>query len=307
MRGRNRKFRNDAVQHIYQISKDFGVIFYDDIDRLVFFTISSVFAQKYGIIVLAMDIMFTHFHESVKCVLKRFMNKYMQDKTSLFARLHNEAYGRKGDLFRHSYGSASKCSEKDIRSNIAYVDNNAVEKKLFNRAEDDRWSFLAYYHNDHPFSEKIDRHTISQRLRTALRKVDEMQLANKYLGYGLLWTMFKHLNQTETEQLKDYIISKYMFIDFDEAIKYFGSFDTMKTALFSNTGNEHNIKEVREGKSDVPYRQMLSICRKEGLIGPGMKLFKINEDQKVALINKMFSMTDADKGKIEKFLHMELD
>lgn len=307
MKGGNRKFRNDAVQHIYQISNDFGVIFYDDIDRLVFFTISSVYAQKYGIVVLAMDLMFTHFHESVRSINKKQMNKYMQDKTSVFARLYNVAYDRKGSLFRHSYGSTSKISDKDIRTNLAYVSNNAVEKKLYSRAEEDRWSFLAYFHNSHPFSQGIDRHSISPRLRMAMKKVDEMQSLNKYLGYGLLWTMFKRLNDKEKEELTDYIVSKYMFIDFEEAIRYFGSYGTMLTALYSNTGNEYKIKEKKDGKSDVPYRQMVTLCRSNRLIGPGMSPFRLPEDKKMDLINEILSSTDADKEKIGKFLHMELD
>lgn len=307
MRGGNRKFRNDAVQHIYQISADEGVIFYDDIDRLAFFTISSVTARKYSVQVLAMDIMFTHFHESAKCCRKKQMVKYMQDSTSLFARLYNAAHGRKGALFRHSFGSTPKRSEKDIRTNLAYVDNNAVEKRLCARAEEDRWSFLAYCGNDHPFSEKIDRHRMSKHLRHALKTVDEKFENGRYLGFNLLRTLYKHLNTKEKEQLTDYIITKYMFIDFEEAISYFGSYEKMLTAFNSNTGSEHSLKERYEGKTDVPYRQMLQVCEENGFNSPGRTVFRYSEEQRLELMRLFLRKTDADRYKIGKFLHIQLE
>lgn len=307
MRGGNRKFRSDAVQHVYQISKDGGVIFYDDIDRLVFYTISSVKARKYGIQVLAMNIMFTHFHESLKSRSKRFMVKFMQDSTSLFVRLYNKAHGREGALLKHSFGSVSKKDDKDIRSNIEYVNNNGVEKRLYERAEQDRWSFLAYHGCANPFSEKLDRHRMSQYLRSALKRVDEAFDDGRHLGYGLLRTIYKRLNNKEKEQLTDYIITKYMFIDFDAAASYFGSFDTMLTAIASNTGNEHGMKERYEGKTDVPYRQMIAVCRKLGMPDDWRWIYRISEDEKLVLIRQFLAGTGADRYKIERFLHSRLE
>lgn len=307
MRGGNRKFRTDAVQHIYQISKDGGVIFYDDVDRLVFYTVCSMKARQYGIQVLAMDIMYTHFHESIIAPRKKLMIKYMQDSTALFARLYGKARGRKGDLFRHSFGSVSKKSDKEIRSNLAYVNNNAVEKRLSVRAEDDRWNFLAYHGNVNPFSEKLDRHRMSKYLRFAINQVNGKFEDGRYLNYGLLNTLYKHLNDREKEQLTDYIVTKYMFIDFEAAASYFGSFETMLTAIASNTGNEYGMKENYDGPSDIPYRQMIAICRENGYLCERKKLFNLSEDEKLELFGEFLSQTSADRHKIGKFLHIQLE
>ena len=64
----NRKFQQGAWHHIYAITQDGGVLFYRITDRLSFYTVASVFARRYNIIVLGLAIMFTHFHMMLRAI-----------------------------------------------------------------------------------------------------------------------------------------------------------------------------------------------------------------------------------------------
>ena len=69
---------------------------------------------------------------------------FMRDATRWYALLFNKYYGRKGSVFTPRFGSASKVGDKKVRTAIAYLYNNPVERKICVRAEAYRWNFLAY-------------------------------------------------------------------------------------------------------------------------------------------------------------------
>ena len=127
MKGGNRRFSRTGVHHVYQRALDRGVIFYTVIDRLVYLSILSVKARVYRIRVLAVAIMFSHIHQSCAAETKVQLCKYIQDSSSIFARMYNRHYGLSGSLFARPFGSSLKRSIKEIRSNLAYVNNNHSE------------------------------------------------------------------------------------------------------------------------------------------------------------------------------------
>ena len=247
--------------------------------------------------------MFTHVHALMhNCspeVGKSFMGKVM----STFTKELNKDSGRTGGMFGRASCSLKK-NGKAIRSSIAYVYNNSSEKKLYKRAIDDRWDFLAYAMSDHPFSEEIIIREASCRLRKSIQAVNGDYARGSYLRLQRIRKLFKGLSEDETQQLIDYIIVKYRFIDYSLAINYFKDLDSMVTAIDSNTGSEYEIKEEFEPGNDKSYSKMCVVAKNIGLLNDDMRIYKLTKAEKERMVQCLTMKTDASPYQVFKFLHL---
>ena len=130
MRGGNRRFYRGIINHIYQIAIEGDVIFYSISDHLVYFTIFFFFSRKHGIRVLKLCQMPDHIHGSLTADKKSHLSAFERDTTAVFAREHNGVCHRKGPFFKSPFGSVPKYGDKKARSNLIYVDNNPVERRI---------------------------------------------------------------------------------------------------------------------------------------------------------------------------------
>ena len=305
MRGKARKYLDDVFQHIFQNTWNQFLIFYSTEDRLVFYTLFSVMARRYHIVVLALALMYDHVHSLVKseslCRLARFVGTF----TSTFVMAFNRDAGRKGPLFRKAYGNAPKRGDKKVRTCIAYNYNNSVEKKLFTRAEEDRWNFLAYLGSPHPFSEKIQLDKASRKLRQSLVLVREWHARNRYLEYGIIRRLFDGLEEKERDQLLDYIIHLYLPIDKDAVLGYYRSYEDMVSAINSNTGSEYDIKEDYDPESHRCYTRMLEIVAQSSFAGNPKCIIAASPEKKRQIAEVLMRRTGAKWYQVKRFLHLE--
>lgn len=280
MKSRKTKYFAGALQHVYKITDDAGILFYRIEDRLMMFTIQSVVARKLKMRVVGLSYMFTHIHEGLCPIDMYHMTSFERDCMRLYVENFNKDTSRKGILFKHQFGYASKSTEKEKRTCLIYIANNHPEKKLCKYAADDRWSFVAYYNNSHPFSEPLNKHYASYYLKEAIKIVNNEYDAGRYLKSATIRSMLNKIRKPgEREQLIDYIISKYMFIDYEYSSELFGSFDNFIQAAQSMTGAEYDVGEMIDRYSDVPYKEMISLAEKDGLLGQDMKVFKMNDSE----------------------------
>lgn len=295
-----RRFAPGLPCHIYRRSLDRGVIFYADLDYLVYFTVSSTASRKYHIQVLSATYMFNHVHEMVGCDTIQSLRGYQESIASSFVRIYNADKGINGALFDPPFGSAPKRNGKDIRSCANYIANNAPEKKLCARSVEYRWSFLAYATCRNPFSEPFVANCSSRKLRMAMRIVRERREREDYLEYPFLRAMKRKLNKKEWEQLVDYIVVQYMYIDFRACARYYGSVENMITAPDSNTGKEFDLVEDSGSGSFVPYNGMCRILDGKGLRSP----YGLPDSMLDRLILEFRSCTGGDLYHISRFLHV---
>ena len=171
MRLRKTSFRQNTVIHIYQNTVEGGLIFYSEVDFIVFYTLFCTLAIKYRIRVLGLCLMVDHFHVLLIAESYDDMRDFIKECTRLYSRAFNKDVKRKGKLFKSSFGFASKKYDKNVRTAIAYLYNNPVEKQLTVRAIDYKWNFLAYSIDKYPFSEKIVLRRSSWALRRAVESV----------------------------------------------------------------------------------------------------------------------------------------
>lgn len=288
--------------HVYQRAEDNGVIFHTTFDRLVYYSTASVMARKYHVSVLAISLMYTHIHQSIIIDCSSVVSKYIQHTTSSFVRAYNNWHERDGSLFERRFRRSIKRTPKAIRTNIAYVNNNHTEKQLCDRSIDARWNFLAYYRSPHPFSAPMDKETMSKRVKKAIKSVDKFSRTAKPLRYVQLEKLFKGLSPHEEEQVTDYVIGAFSFVDIDGAIAYYGDFDTMLLAFDSNTGSEYAINEDHSSDSDTPYTQMTLLLNANNAID---RIFTMGESEKSRLMMECFLKTNAKKYQINKMFHTE--
>lgn len=304
MRGHRRKFYPDTFQHIYQRAINHSVLFYSTEDRLVFLTTYTIIAERYGVTTLALVLMFTHFHNLAKADSSQIMALVIGTVTSIYAKAFNRDSGRKGPLFWKAYSNAPKYKDKSVRTCIAYNYNNAVEKGLYLRAEQDRWNFLAYLESNSPFSEKLVRNRATPRLRDALKEVDTFRKNKMYLSYNVIRRLYKRLSAKEKEQLTDYIISAYLPIDKDALLSYYKSYDDMIIAINSNTGSEYDIKEMYVPETDKVYVEMLDIVSKSSYRNNPHSITSASAEKKKEIREVLLKRTNAKPYQVDALLHI---
>ena len=305
MRKLKRLFKSGILNHCFQRSADGGVIFYSQSDYLIWFTTVCIAAAKHKVRILSMCPMPDHTHMSVTAESVEEMSAFYGESNRTFSRAHNQVCKTQISWFKETYGSAVKSGAKAGRSNLIYVGNNAVERQLAMRAEEYRWTFLAYAISDHPFSEKLVLRKASWHLRNAVREVRAQHKMGKPITYNQLKRITEKLDLREREQLIDFIITTYNIIDYKEALRYFdGSFENYLVALHSTTSHEYELNETFEGRSDAYYIQMARILIKEKGLSDIHEFLSWPLSERQALYPLLRNRTHATPGQVCKFLHI---
>ena len=259
-----RKLSRNGCQHVFQISLDHGIIFYTDDDYIVFFTILSCVAVKYRIRIVSLCIMKNHFHMLAFINSAEKMELFVNALCSVFARLYNKRYHRKGKLFKKSYGSAPKYSGTDIIDCIIYIQNNPVPKRAVDHAVDYRWNFLAYMDSRHPFSSPVDHSKCSNELRMKLSMVERMHSTGRHIGYNDFDSLKEGLNNETYLQLLDHIVSVYNVIDYRLQLSQWKTKDEISRVLDLIKGSEYDLKEDTSREDYRNYDKMNEIVRSAG-------------------------------------------
>ena len=304
MKGRI-SFKNGAVQHIYQRTTDGGLIFYSTRDYLVFFTVIMVVARKYRVRILGLCFMVDHIHILIEAPSADELHRFVMHYTSWCARLWNAHYGQRGPLFKGQYGYASKVSDKDIRSAIAYLYNNPVEKQLCRRPEQAQWNFLAYGKCGNPFSGPWRLNRAGAPMRRAVRQIRASLNRGRPLSYAQLERMSAGMTQVQQKQLADYIISHYNRIDYTAVAGYFGGFENLVAAINTTKGSEYSIREDFTSGSDRIYSKMTGFLIEAKAIDKIDTLLRLDETSRESLLEPLCVATGASERKAAKYLHLK--
>lgn len=262
-------------------------------------------AHRHQIQVLRLVQMPDHTHHSSIAKSKKQFADFNRDYTSVFAKEYNRAYGLGGAVFETPFGSALKRSDKDVRSNLIYLDNNPVERKLVEKAEQYRWNYLAYANSPHPFSDKIVLREASMPLRRALDRIRDLHTREQYTTYPILNNLLDAIpTNKEKEQLTDFIVSTYSVLDNQTVFRYFGSYEQELIAAHSTTGSEHDISEGFIGKSDKLYARFTNILLDSQSFEDIHNILTLPEDEKRRLYHFLQKETHAPQKQIAAFLHL---
>jgi hypothetical protein len=284
-----------------------GVLFYTYSDHLVFFTHYCVMARKHRIRVLSLCEMPDHIHDSVFAERKEDLEQFKREMATTFSKCHNDWFHKRGPVLEGPFGRAPKREDKKARSNLVYVGNNPVERKLAVKAEDYRWNYLAYADSDHPFSEKLVIRNARWPLQKAVREVKIQFRAGRPMNYPMVTRLFAALTPKECLQLADMIISTYNVIDYQAAIAYFGSLENMLLAMHATTGSEYDLQEEFVGKSDACYNRMTGILLRTGKVKNIHELQRMPVEEREKLVVFLKGKTDGLPDQVAKFLHLPVE
>jgi len=302
---KTRKFVVGALNHVYFVTSDGGVLFYLNSDRLFFYSMLAVLSKRYKVIIVGISIMFTHVHLMVRAQDKAQFVLFMREVIRTLSRILRQDRGWDGPLLKTPFGSAPRVTSKQHRSSMIYLLNNPVEKRLCNRAVEDRWTFLAYYNGDiNPFSKPLVKRYASKRLRNACAVIDAEVAVGRYLRPTLLRNLSQGLLREEQEQLADYVIRQFACIDYREGVAIFDGYDKMLQAADATTGKEFDIGEVFDPDSDIPYREMIRMAASAHLFD-GWKLLHLNRNEQIYWMKRFRAVPHANAKHIGRFLHLK--
>ena len=301
---RRRKFVNGEVNHTYQRTMSGFNIFYEVEDYLVYYTIFSILAIKYGIMVYGLCLMIDHIHSLISAADRKSFCSFIRHVSLLFVKEYNKEHGRSCPLFQEGFGSAPKIGLKRLRTAIAYLFNNPVERFLCSKAQEYRWNFLPYAQCKNPYSEPIRLRLASRALRRAIKEVDGTRERGQHITYTMIRRLFSTLDKKEKNQLTDYIIVRYSVIRYDLLTACYGGLGNMILAINSNSGSEYDINETICGQSDTEFRELHRYVHAEGFENAG-DVISLDGNRKLHLMEKMQKHTSASVYQIRKFLHLE--
>lgn len=300
-----KKYTPDAVAHVCQKGDHGNVLFYCVRDRLVYFTLFCTEAKRYNIRPLALCLMFTHTHAFLLARNHDDLRRFNIAVEKGYAREFNRNAGLHGRVFLKPFVYSLKKLDKDINSCYIYIANNSVQKQLYVKAEEDRWTFLAYIDSVFPFSKYVPLRKASMAYRRSLSLVKGMHAQGKPLSYPLLEQIFRPLTLAEQERMTDTILQMYSVIDYDAALRRFGSYKTLLQLVHSSSGSDYDIKEEWRRESDLPYLKTCRMLQENGydLAEKSFLTRPLPDD----LLRKILRRTGLSPYQWDRFFHLERD
>ena len=301
---KQKKFVPGTPTHNYQKGVRGNLLFYSVLDRLVYFTLFCTEATKHHVTVLSLNLMMTHTHGLLSTESKARQTAFNHTVERLYARSFNQVSGLNGPVFMKTYGWAQKRNSAKVRSCLAYIGNNHVEKKICRRGIEERWSLLAYAFSTHPFSEPLVIRRASAHMKKAVKLVRDAHRRGQILNHTLLRALFSGLDQKEREQLIDFIIVCYSVIDYDKAAAYFGSKEKMIAAFDTTTGSEYELTEDDEPEPDTAYIEMLKFLKKKGYDLVAKDFLSLSVREKRKLLDELTRKTSASVRQASRLLRL---
>lgn len=295
-------FRSGFPHHVYTKGDDGFVIFYSQEDCIFYFTLFSSAVHKYGIEVLAFEIMPNHTHSCERSRCLEDLRMFHSELESKFVYGYNREHHRHGPLFMSPFGFAPKVVAKRIKDSICYIANNTVAGKMKDSVLKSRWNMLAYYNNDHPFSEKLVLRNSSWKMKKAVRLVKYYGKRRMPLDYQRQRQIFNGLSPKEKEQIMDLIVTTYNFVNYKSMSAYFGgSMEGAILVMEANSGSENDIPDDFDDYGK--YLTMMKICVEMGLDLKTVNFELLSEDDKRRMV-RFLESSGAKINQIYKFLHI---
>jgi REP element-mobilizing transposase RayT len=133
----------DGYFHVYTRSVPEAPAFPEDTDRRALIVLVRQCELKFGIRVLAVTVLTTHYHLVLESPRER-LSKAIQWLNACYARGFNARHGRFGSVFSERFSARVIEDEEDVPRAIDYVLANPVKAGLCDRVEDWPWSYSRY-------------------------------------------------------------------------------------------------------------------------------------------------------------------
>lgn len=300
---KKRTYRPGCLGHIYQRGHKGFVVFYNINDSIVFFTIFMLAAEKYGIRVSGICLMYNHYHIDFEADNSKIVSRFITAYCSWFSKEFNARYGFSGKVF-DKYGISNKWGDKQKKTAYAYLYNNPVEWHLCSKAEDYQLNFLKYAMEDHPFSEKIISRRMTRGFRRAAEMVRYLHSKRRPILYSTADRLLDGLSDKEKHQLVDIIFVTYSRIDYDRAVNCYGSYLKMINAFSYNTGNEFDVTEEFDPTAGNEYRKMAHYLVRSKRFKDIGEVSNSSSEEQIAYLWELVTNCHVTVEHARRFLHI---
>lgn len=288
--------------HFYSKAIDGQGIFYRTEDKLVFLTSLSCIVRKYDLDVISFCLMFNHFHLLVKVKSCSHTLKAIAEFKKEFTRQYNLRYGRNGRLFTTPTGWAAKDTLKKLRGCIIYICNNPVAGSLCRNALTYRWNLLAYKDRPNPFSDVIMKRHCRKKLKHCIDLIEHRYSCNQPLNYTMLENLFGNLEESELQQIHDYIVSRYNFLNYNSMKSCFSDWESALSLIESTQGSEYDLNEDYEDYSK--YVKMLDIMKQLGYNSDCQTIDNLTDEDIKTITLRIYGILNPSRKQVLKFLHL---
>lgn len=131
-----------ATYHVMNRGNRKARIFEDDRDRIRFVQLFVEAAATYGVEILVLQLMRTHFH-AVVTTPRGNLSAFMRQFQGEFARYSNWRHARVGHLFQRRFRRVIIENDVHLLIAVAYVFDNPLKSRLVNQPQDWRWGTYA--------------------------------------------------------------------------------------------------------------------------------------------------------------------
>ena len=132
--------------------------------------------------------------------------------------------------------------------------------------------------------------------------VDKRRENEEYIKFRDLRNIRRGLSDVENNQLTDYIISKYMFIDFQAAAAFYNSFEAMLNSFDANSGSEWDLNEEYASFSDNEYVKMGDIFKRNKW--EYKTVYSLPKCDKERIAKELYYKYGINNMAIKKYLHL---
>jgi hypothetical protein len=116
--------------------------------------------------------------------------------------------------------------------------------------------------------------------------------------------MMSKLSKRERDIFIDKVIVSYLPFDYEQLVSYYESYEDMLTAMDSNTGSEHDIKESNDKSSHIVFQEMIESLSMEMATIDLSRIISLPIVQKMALKQKLKTKHSVSDWQMNKFLHI---
>lgn len=222
--GRIRKLSESGIYHVYCRGNSRRVIFYDDVDRLLFCNCVNIAAEKHKTKIFAYALMDNHFHLLVKT---DYLSKFVASLKISFIKKYNKKHYFTDSLCGSRFGSAVKESSAALKKSLLYILCNPVKAGICNDVENYRWTSFDNKHSDIKVDNSLltlffeSRNDLKNQVNSA-QKIGDHEIVEKddnwyktsfyelaeLLVIGLNGRKLSLLTKNEQIELKNYLLEK---------------------------------------------------------------------------------------------------
>lgn len=118
----------------------------------------------------------------------------------------------------------------------------------------------------------------------------------------MLENLFGNLEESELQQIHDYIVSRYNFLNYNSMKSCFSDWESALSLIESTQGSEYDLNEDYEDYSK--YVKMLDIMKQLGYNSDCQTIDTLTDEDIKTITLRIYGILNPPRKQVLKFLHL---